>query len=126
MRRTFTGTTLTQVTAHCTDVSGLVRQIAGDALDNADSTTVPPAVLRVAYEMVRRAIENPHALTQEGTDTVYRWQVAEGNDSVYATDEEEDIIRGAVGAGRLDGVQMDSYLPEHLYYEPFGLTLGDL
>jgi len=116
MRRTFADSWLTQVQAHCEDVSGLVRDIADGHLDEATHETVPVAVRRVAYEMVRRAVENPHGFTTEGTDTVFRWQVAEGQDTLYATEEEAEIIRGAVGLGALSGIDMTIDLPERLLY----------
>jgi hypothetical protein len=117
LRRTLAGDFRTQAEAFCQDASALARQIADGALDDADHTSVPAAVTPVLYQMVRRAIENPHSLSEEGTDSVYRWKVPSGGEHLYATDEEAEIIRDAVGTAGIGGIDMEGYLPPRLHVD---------
>ncbi|WP_182667410.1 hypothetical protein, partial [Streptomyces calidiresistens] len=96
-------------------------------LDTA--TTVPPAITPVLWEMWRRAFENPHRLAEQGTDSAFRWKVPEGGASPYATEEEQQIIRDAVGADHIGHIDAEGYMPERLLHIDDSIHLssfGDL
>jgi hypothetical protein len=128
MRRTFTDADLTQVEAFIADASALVRDIADGRLDDATPATVPAAIVPVIVKMIRRAIDNPAAIAEEGSDSTYRWRAVEGATDIYATDREEEIIRGAVGLPGIGCVELEGYLPPRLRADDtlFLRSMGDL
>lgn len=87
-----------QVTAEALieDASALVRDIA-DPVDLDPEVGVPGAITPVVVSMVRRAVGNPFGRTGEQLGD-YGWQAQSGGGSgtIYATRNEQRIIRRAV------------------------------
>lgn len=84
---------LAQVGALIADASALVRQAARGALDAADDTTVPAAVVPVVVAAVRRALVNPDGHTSVGIDD-YRFTTRH-TDGVFLTKAERQAVARA-------------------------------
>lgn len=108
--RSLSGVKATQAEAFMDDASALVRRIAGGALDEADSTSVPPEVLPVLFSMVNRGIHNPRG---HGSERVADYQYS-GGGNIYATPDEADQIREVVGRSRVRAVRNTAPIFEHL------------
>lgn len=106
---TLTGNLSTQATALIEDATAIVRQIAEGKLDAVDSPNVPPAIVTVMVSMVRRAMNNPLALSGEAIDG-HQWQAA-GQTGVFATTAERRAIRREVGVLGVGTVILEGELP---------------
>lgn len=102
-----------QAAALIGDASALVRLEAGeDFLDEqGELADVPDAIVGVVYAMVRRAIENPRALTGE-TLGDYTWQSGGSSSTgIYLMRAEKRTVRQAVGKLSAGSVQLEGDLP---------------
>ena len=94
------------------DASDMVRDIAGeDYVDDAgDLEEVPPAIISVVCEAVRRAFDNPAGLQGETTGN-YTWRGPTPTGSgVHLTMGEKRIIRRAAGRLGVGVVTLEGYL----------------
>jgi len=102
-----------QAAALLGDASALVRLEAGEDFlnDDGDLDEVPDAIAGVVYAMVRRAIENPRALTGE-TLGDYSWQAGGSSSTgIYLMRAEKRTVRQAVGKLSAGSVQLEGDLP---------------
>lgn len=101
----FDGVGQDEAEALIADASALVADIAAPVVLEAE--TLPPAIVPVIVNMVRRGLANPlgHAGETLGD---YTWQGAGG---LYATKQEKAIIRRAAGALGARNATLDSDLP---------------
>ncbi len=105
-----------RVEALLDDASALVRDAAGDALDDK-----PDGVVPVVVSAVVRALDNPHGMASEQIGN-YRYDagVAEGT-GVYLTKHERRQVRKAAGVPQARSRQLEGeLLPETgLWRAPF-------
>lgn len=124
--RTLTGVKAAQAQAFLEDASAEVRRLAGGAFDDADHETVPAELRLVLFSMVTRARTNPRGLDSE---RIGDWQGG-GMGSVYATDEEKQIIRDCAGISAVREIQLTGDMPQRLLDEAEAFTpythLGDM
>lgn len=106
---TLTGGLATQAARLIDDATAEARQIAKGKLDTVDSPNVPPAVVTAMVSMVRRAMNNPLALSGEAIDG-HQWQAA-GQTGVFANNWERRTIRRAVGVLGVGTAVLEGELP---------------
>lgn len=102
-----------QAVAYIADASALVRLAAGeDFLDElGELDEVPDAIVGVVVAMVRRAVENPRALTGE-TLGDYSWQSGGSSSTgIYLMRAEKRTVRQAVGKLSVGVLQLEGDLP---------------
>lgn len=106
---TLAGGLATQAARLIDDATAIVRQIAEGTLDTVDSPNVPAPIVTVMVSMVRRAMNNPLALSGEAIDG-HQWQ-ASGSTGVFANKWETKTIRRAVGVLGVGTVVLEGDLP---------------
>lgn len=111
--RSLAPTKATQAEAFLEDASDEVRRIADGELDDATHETVTGTIRLVIFSMVTRAINNPRGVTAQRIGD-YQEQ---GSRPVYATEEEQQLIRSAVGTSAVGEVELTSDLPQRLLDE---------
>lgn len=108
------------------DASALVRELAGsDYVDDDGELEDVPAVLAViTIEIVRRAYDNPQALTGETVGN-YSWRGARTNgSSLYLTADERRTVRRVAGKLCVGTVDLEGYLPVINVGDPVGELYG--
>lgn len=111
--RTLDATEEAQAEAYIADASALVRLATGeDFLDElGELGDVPDAIVGVVVAMVRRAVENPRALTGE-TLGDYSWQAGGSSSTgIYLMRAEKRTVRQAVGKLSVGALQLEGDLP---------------
>lgn len=113
------GLDLVRAGAAIGDASALARLYSRDWVD-ADGTTItaPDAVLVVTVSAAKRAYDNPTNYQGEAiADGSYSWQAGQGEDEIYLTPAEVELIRKATAKAGGTGGLVTMRTPS-AYYDP--------